>query len=362
MTDVLPTPQRGLSLGPDVLVGIQDSLSAAERAGGVVVRRYALAGTTVRLRFAGRAVLDSLARAFAHLEVHEDDSEPDLTVAFWDSASTGAEPPPRPSVPSEYAPGALFHFDEPPLRAAYQPGLSTLSVYKADVGQAWHWVEDASAQPYWDKASPIRQILFWWLAGRGYLQVHGAAVGRADGGVLLVGRGGSGKSTTALSTLGTDMLYAGDDYVAVTTHPEPRVQSLYNTGKLDPHHLNSLLPEFLPLLSNAERLEVEKAVMYVQDHYPEQTTHGFPLRAVLVPKVCVGPRESRIVEATRASAFAALAPSTIFQLHTAGSEALSIMSQLVARVPCYGLELGSDISAIPRAIGSFLDELTSDRR
>ena len=153
------------------------------------------------------------------------------------------------------------------------------------------------------------------------------------------------------------MLYAGDDYVAVTTHPEPRVQSLYNTGKLEPHHLNSLLPEFLPLLSNAERLEVEKAVMYVQDHYPEQTTHGFPLRAVLVPKVCVGPRESRIVEATRASAFAALAPSTIFQLHTAGSEALSIMSQLVARVPCYGLELGSDISAIPRAIGSFLDEL-----
>ena len=92
MTDVLPTPQRGLSLGPDVLVGIQDSLSAAERAGGVVVRRYALAGTTVRLRFAGGAVLDSLARAFAHLEVHEDDSEPALTVAFWDLRRPASSP------------------------------------------------------------------------------------------------------------------------------------------------------------------------------------------------------------------------------------------------------------------------------
>lgn len=362
MTNVIPTALRGSSLGADVVGGIEHSLHAAEKAGGVTVRRYALAGTTVRFRFAGKALLDSLAPAFAHLEVREDASEPALTVAFWDSASTAVEPPPRPPVLAEYAPGALFHFEEPPLRAAYQPGLETLSVFKADVGLAWHWVADASVQPYWDRASPIRQILFWWLATRSYLQVHGAAVGRAEGGVLLVGRGRSGKSTSALSTLGTDMLYAGDDYVAVTTQPEPRVQSLYNTGKLEPHHINVLLPHLLPLLSNAQRLEVEKAVLYVHDHFPEQTTNGFPLRAVLVPKVCVGQRESRIVEASRASAFASIAPSTIFQLHTAGPEALATMSGLVAQVPCYGLELGSDIPGIPLTIAAFLDDLASGRR
>ena len=360
MTDL--TVPRRLSLGIDALSGIEDALQAAERAGGVTVRRYALAGTTVRFRFAGTALLDSLAPAFAHLEVREDASEPGLTVAFWDSASTGVAPPPRPPVPAEYAPGALFHFEEPPLRAAYQPGLETLSVFRADVGRAWHWVADASMQPYWDRASPIRQILFWWLATRGYLQVHGAAVGRADGGVLLVGRGGSGKSTSALSTLGSDLLYAGDDYVAVTTQPEPRVQSLYNTGKLEPHHINGLLPHLLPHLSNAQHLEVEKAVMYVQDHYPAQTTNGFPLRAVLVPKVCVGRRESRIVETSRASAFAAVAPSTIFQLHTAGPEALATMSRLIAQVPCYGLELGSDIGGIRQTIAALLDDLASGRR
>jgi len=102
--------------------------------------------------------------------------------------------------------------------------------------------------------------------------------------------------------------------------------------------------------------------MYVEDHYPEQTTNGFPLKAVLMPKVCVGRRESRIVEASRASAFASVAPSTIFQLHTAGSEALATMSRLVAQVPCYGLELGSDIAGIPPTIAAFLDDLAGGGR
>ena len=68
-----------------------------------------------------------------------------------------------------------------------------------------------------------------------------AAVGQAAGGVLLVGAGGSGKSTCALSCLTSDLLYAGDDYVAVELRPEPRVLSLFCSGKLEPDHA-ALLP------------------------------------------------------------------------------------------------------------------------
>ena len=197
------------------------------------------------------------------------------------------------------------------------------------------------------------------LGTRGYLQVHGASVGTPDGGVLLVGRGGSGKSTVALSSLGSELLYAGDDYVAVAVEPAPRVQSLYSSGKLEPYHAHGLLPHLLPLLSNAERLESEKAVLYVHEHFPEQTTSGFPLAAVFVPRVRASQRESRIVEASRAEAFAALAPSTILQLHTADSTAFAAMKKLVARVPCYGLEVGSDVAGIPGVIADFLARLSS---
>jgi hypothetical protein len=334
------------------------SYATAADANEVSVERLSMAGTTVSLRFASQALRERLAPAFAHLVSSSDGEAPELTVHLWDSASTGAPPPPRPTVPEDHAQGALYHVNEPPVRAAYLPGLEILSMLDSEAGAAWHWVGDAAAQPYWEQACPIRQILFWWLRSRGYLQVHGAAVGTPTAGVLVVGKAGSGKSTVALSSLGSDLLYAADDYVAVTGEPEPRVQSLYNSGKLEPDHVHGLLPNLLPLLSNADRLESEKAVIYVHRHFPAQTTSGFPLSAVLVPRVRVGQRESAIVETSRAAAFAALAPSTIIQLHTADPAVFRALSNLIERVPCYGLELGSDITAIPAVIQDFLAGLS----
>lgn len=363
MTEVAPTGVVPPGRLADRLEGVETSFAAAAHAtGGSTKDRYTMAGRTICLRFASPALRERLTPAFAHLTELSGAAatEPALTVSLWDSASTGAQPPPRPAVPDDHAPGALFHFHEPPLRSAYQPGLETLSILDSESSEAWHWVADAFEQPYWDQASPIRQILFWWLGSRGYLQVHGAAVGTSAGGVLLVGKGGSGKSTVALSSLGSELRYAGDDYVAVTLEPTPHVQSLYSSAKLEPHHVNEFLPDLVPLVSNVDRLAEEKAVLYVHEHFPADTTAGFPLRAVLVPKVTPGARAARIVPASRAAALAALAPSTIFQLHTADHTALSTMSRLVAAVPCYGLELGSEVRTIPGAIAALLRTLPTD--
>jgi hypothetical protein len=340
----------------ELRTGVAASFAAA---GSVTVVRLELADAAVDLRFAGEPMRDRLTPAFAHLVQPRRDGPPALTINVWDTAATDSEPPPRPPVPAGHAEGALYHFEEGRLRGVYRPGLEALSVLDGEAGVAWHWVADAREQPYWDEACPLRQILFWWLRSRGYLQVHGAAIGTEDGGVLVVGKGGSGKSTTALSALGTDLLYAGDDYVAVAVEPEPRVQSLYASGKLEPEHVRDLLPHLAPLLANADRLASEKAVLYVHDHFPEQTTRGFPLGAVLVPRVRADRPETRVVGVSRAEAFAALAPSTILQLHTADQSAFATMSRLVARVPCYGLEVGSDVAAIPHAVADFLAGLSS---
>jgi hypothetical protein len=76
----------------------------------------------------------------------------------------------------------------------------------------------------------------------------------------------------------------------------------------------------------------------------------------VLPTITGGPR-TRAVPASRAAALTALAPSTVFQLHTAGSEALQYMAQLVRRVPAYVLELGSDVPEIPGVILDLLDQL-----
>jgi hypothetical protein len=197
-------------------------------------------------------------------------------------------------------------------------------------------------------------MLCWWLQNRGYLQLHGSAVGTAEGGVLMAGKSGSGKSMTSLSVLGSTLLYAADDYCAMQVEGSPRIISLYSSGTLEPEDGRRLLPHLMPLASNPDRLATEKAVIFAHEHFPSQTTHGFPLRAILIPTVRATERASRVVEISRAAAFAALAPSTIVQMRTPTKEALNVMSELVRQVPSYGFEVGADTAAIPEAIADFL--------
>ena len=166
--------------------------------------------------------------------------------------------------------------------------------------------------------------------------------------MLLVGKGGSGKSTVALSSLGSELLYAGDDYVAVTLEPTPRVQSLYSSAKLEPHHVREFLPDLVPLVVERRAPRRGEGGPVRARALPGAHDRGVPASGRCRSEGHPGHvRAARIVPASRAAALAALAPSTIFQLHTADQTALSAMSRLVARVPCYGLELGSDVKAIP---------------
>lgn len=353
MTDALPPPVAETQAAVFDLEGIVAIHAAAVEHTGIVERRFEVARDTVALRFAGPALTDLLTPAFAHLAPRSD-ADPRLVVNLWDSESAGQSDPPLPAVPADAPFGAFYYYAEPPYRALYQPGPRALSLLDTDRSEAWYWVESAGNLSHWECAAPARHILQWYVASTGRQQVHGGAVGTQDGGVLLVGKGGSGKSTATLSTLGSELLYAGDDYVAVEIDEPPEVHSLYSSGKVEPHHLERL-PHLRPAVWNLDKLETEKAVVFVHEHWPERTIRGFPLRAVLIPKVAADRPASRITEASRAAALAALAPSTIFQLHPSGGEALAAMARVVERVPTYTLELGSDIDGIPRVISEFLE-------
>jgi hypothetical protein len=313
----------------------EDFERAAAAAGGAVDLRLAVAGKPVCLRFAGARAAAALSPAFAHLEAR-DNEPPALTLHVWDSGTRGAE---------TTGAGASYYSEQDGVRALHQPASGVFSVLDAEADTGWFWMPDANGLPYWDYTAPFRHLLSWWLDARGLRQVHGGAVGTEDGGVLLVGPGGSGKSTTALSTLLDERLrYAGDDYVAVGSGPVPAVHSLYCSGKVHPEDLHRL-PHLEPALADGARPD-EKAVFYVEHAFPGRSIAGFPLRAIVVPRVTER-RAARAVPGTCAEALAALAPSTIFQLHPPARDALAWMAGLVRAVPTFVLELGSDVETIP---------------
>jgi hypothetical protein len=348
---------------------VADSFASAARA-TPVDREYLIAGRRVRLRAAHPDLMRRLSRTFTHLETAAN-TEPELTIHLWDSVVCDAVPPPIPDVEGEQAPGAFFYYSDERIRAGFQLGTSgdarvntvyphaptpALSVLDSDRDEAWYWAADATRIPYWEEATPVRFILDWWFGDRGLHQVHAGAVGTSEGGVLLTGKSGSGKSTSTMSTLESPLQYAGDDYVVVALEPEPWVHSLYSSGKLMPDHVVRL-PFLTPALANGDRLDTEKAIVYVHENWPESITQGFPLRAILATKVVPGLIDARIVETSRLAGLAALAPSTVFQMHTRGQDSLARMRELVQAVPTYRLELGSDMQSIPRAIEGLLERL-----
>ena len=326
---------------------------AVTAAGGGTEHHLRLGGRNVRLSFAGPALVPRIMPALRHLEADAAPPAPDLTVSLWDSVSTGVAMPPPPWTHDDYRErGEVRGYNDARFRTAYSLGSGVLSMLDNQHRQAYFWVRDAATLAYWESGAPLLTLLHWWCNHEQRQLLHAAAVGNADGGVLLVGRGGSGKSTTALAALQAGLRYAGDDYCLLDPGPQPRVHSLYNSAKLNRDNLLRF-PELGRLFDEAGcRLE-EKALVFLEHYCPDRLIDGFPLRAVLLPRVRGG-RGSSFAAVSPGAALKALAPSTIFQLTGAGAGSFRIMAGVVQRIPCYQLSLGTDLELVGRAIADLL--------
>lgn len=329
---------------------------------GTIDRFFQIGSDTICLRFATPIMAEALTRAICHLQVPST-SNPALTVCLWDNLGTNScLPGLMPAFLNMFHWFWHDHLDgrqnikalcSDRFQMHYKLGPNIFSALDSDRNLGLYWIADATALPYWEKGSPLQTILSWWTSGRQRQYVHAAAVGTPTGGVLLTAKGGSGKSTSALSCLKSDLSYASDDYCLIATDPVPYVYSLYSTAKLKSAKDLERFPDLAPLVTNSDRLEEEKALIFLKEHFPEKIVSGFPIKAIFVPKI-TGKTDTRLQKTTPIHALTSLAPSTLFQLAGTGKSSFQMMSDLVKRVPCYTLELGTDISQIPQVILEFL--------
>ena len=336
----------------------------AEKAAGVSKERfYNIGGEKMCLRFAGPALIPHFTRALEHIAAGPS-HEPGLTVCIWDDVSTQTCMPPPPwanyavynpngDMQSVYTRrGDVRGFNDDRFCTAYNWSAGALSMLDKKNNLALYWTHDAFQLPSYETSAPLRTILHWWMTGHGRQFVHGAAVGNSLGGVLLAGKGGAGKSTTVLSCLNADMKYVSDDYCLITTDPGPFAYSIYSSAKLNADNINSV-PHLLPTLSNPDQMETEKAVFFLYPYFAKQISAGFPVRAILLPRIS-GATETILTPASPGEALKALALSTMSQLSGAGKASLQIMNRIAHQVPSYHLILGSDLTRIPDVISGLL--------
>src|SRR5581483_3239536 len=282
-------------------------------------------------------------------------SHPDLTIRIWDGQTA-----PRNHVLRAYLftltnwwfqyvgpRGQLLDLHDESFAAFYDPLPGVLTVVDGD--DAYVWKRDESDLPYFETCAPARVALHAWLRKRNTQFVHGAAVGSEEGGVLLVGPGGSGKSTSALACLESGLRYLSDDYCLVDENFV--AHSLYGAAKLVGEADLLRFPGLA--VWNQQRAEGEKAALFVNEQRAEKLIAKFPLRAILVPQV-TGARDTSLEPCPQREALEALAPSTMAQLPASGAGDLEFMSEMIRRLPCYRLRAGTDIAQIPNAIAELL--------
>src|SRR5689334_19899648 len=336
---------------------------ARKRTGPPTEHCYRFGTHTVRFLFAGEPLVEALTPALAHLRV-ADEHVADLTIHLWDTQTSGEPLSPFVGLLTEgiasdpyqwlTARHEIIGFSNARVPATLDQWSGAFSVYDRVSKRAVYWIEDAARVPYFERGAPLRTLLSWWLSDVGYQTVHAAGVGGVDAGVLLAGKGGSGKSSTALRCLDAGMRYLGDDYCMFSVGAAPQAYSLYNTGKLNGTEDLQRLPGFAPMVvENPNPLADEKLMMFLQPHFPDRMALSFPVVALLVPKV-TGAAVTNITEISPGAALTALAPTTLLQRPGAAGAALSAMGELVRSVPCYELRLGAEGADAPEVIANLL--------
>ncbi len=313
---------------------------------------YKIGGYIICQRFAGQALIPQMTEALSHLQISPCSSA-DLTICLWDSSSTGIAMPSPPWSVYDYGDRGLVNgYNCDRFCTLFQVGPDVLHLFDRDRQLALYWVKTAAQIPYWEHSFPLRIALHWWTRSFPLQLVHAGAVGTQTGCVLLTGKSGSGKSTTTLACLEAGLLYLGDDYVMIQTEPISSVYSLYNTAKLEASNLWRF-PNLANNVSNLERLNCEKALIFLHNHRPEQLISHLPIRAVLTLEIS-HQENSSLQKRSPSESFAALAPTTTFHLPRYTKVITQKIAALVNQVPNYRLILGTNLKQIPEAVLSLL--------
>ncbi len=258
----------------------------------------------------------------------------------------------------------LFHprhmerlLEETPFRATWFHDCQLWQVYDYQRRIGVQWMTGDRSYPDWEPGAPLRVFLHWACRFQQMRLAHAGTLGKQGVGVLLAGRGGSGKSGTVVGGIAHGLESAGDDYVMLDPRGESGLMAhcVFRTLKQDPAGLQRL--------GLAAQIQPPRAVNWQGKYeFTSEEIAGRPLAphlrigALLIPRIA-GSARSTIRPISRNRAMLALAPTGVFQLPGERDSGVSFFSDIVRGLPCFELELGIDGREVSGTIESFIEGL-----
>jgi hypothetical protein len=312
---------------------------------------YEIAGLPVCFRFLDKRIKEQVSPAFLHLRT-ERQIQPELTIVL-DGVSSPFDSRRRLLDWAGWGEMDIWVVRVAEMVLIVQSEGQVIVAFD-DLRRTGYWCEPgATGMNYLDRAAPMCSLLTYWFARRGRYLFHGASIGDSDTGVLILGAGGAGKSTTALACLEAGMTYAGDDYCLLRMNGGPFVDSLFGTAKLSDR---SRFPS-LAAAMDLEGITSDEKTVYCLHRLPKSSLRfGFRLRSILLARV-EPIQETTTSLSSHAKGFLALAPSIGFQLPEMRKDAMRCFDAVARQLPVYDLKLGADMRSTPEAIRRLLREL-----
>lgn len=336
---------------------VQGAFARASRAepAAAASSDFVLAGHRVRVQVAGRRLFERIAPAFSHLGVALDASGADLTVKAWDASSTGVAAPPSNTDTDPGMNGAIEVSDSGRL-ITHRRRRSTAWLHR-DAGEIVAVFDAADRTPLFDRGKPLHFLLAVWHFDRRVPLVHAGVVAHNGRGVLFPGKGGTGKSTAALSCALAGFDYVGDDTVGLEclSDRSVRAHSVYCSTNVAPHHIErfpALAPHAIPGTTPDE----DKHLVLLNGLLPRPLARAADLCAIVVPRIVA--HGGGVFPASRAEVLKALAPSTLLFFPGWGAPHLNFLADVVERLPGYRLEMGPDLTAVPHRVAELLERIS----
>lgn len=336
---------------------IQQSAEHAQSVYGCTCHQLHIADFRVAVTWIGKALTDHLLPALAHLLVEiSNQAHPEISLTLCDAATTAIHPPPLPFQPADYHRyGQRAIYTDEHLSIMHTPVENTILAYDHHSQRGIFWARDVAALSIYERAAPLQTHFHWALRRHGWQIVHAGAIGRRNGGVLLIGNSGAGKSTTAFSAIqNSDLKFLSDDKCLVRLTPEPQAFGLFGSAKIKEDMLNEFV-DFRPCIAGRdETTKVGKYLAFLYPHYRHSMIDSFPLRAIVIPRIR-HLEKPQITPASAGDAFRVLGPSTVIWLPGTEADSYHFLGQLVRRLPCFFLDLAFPPQANLPAIIELLD-------
>lgn len=238
------------------------------------------------------------------------------------------------------------------LTSDEQNGVWTLMDFSS--GSSAFWINDLETVPEWEHAAPLRHQFHWAAHQHQAVVAHAAAFARNGQAFLVVGPGGSGKSTLSAAAGAAGLTVLAEDLCWVDLAGQaPGARRIYDSVKVTGDSLHRF-PAVARFVDSHPSEALGKTIVRLP---AAEAPAAVPVRAMFCLSGAFDTM-TRIAPCRKTAAFSLLAPSTVFLMRTAPAETAARLKNLVDRLPVFHVIPGADPVACAAELAAFSEGLS----